>query len=140
MERQLACREFDRGTPEGQALQKMADLVDALANLARRTERGILRDLESGKLFEREPGAQRPSAEHYSAAGENIQVAGDATPEEARKIFDKLAPHLSSDRKVSMATTDGTMQCRGERMTAREKTWLNVPYVEKDQAWEAGAH
>lgn len=109
VERQLARREFDRGTAEGQALQKMADLVDALANLARRTERGILRDLESGKLFEREPGAQRPSAEHYSAAGENIQVAGDATPEEARK------------------------------MTAREKTWLNVPYVEKDQAWEAGA-
>lgn len=109
VERQLARREFDRGTAEGQALQKMADLVDALANLARRTERGILRDLESGKLFEREPGAQRPSAEHYSAAGENIQVAGDATPEEARK------------------------------MTAREKTWLNVPYVEKDQAREAGA-
>lgn len=140
VERQLARREFDRGTAEGQALQKMADLVDALANLARRTERGILRDLESGKLFEREPGAQRPSAEHYSAAkGNRIQVAGDATPEEARKIFDKLAPHLSSDRTVSMATTDGTMQCRGERMTAREKTWLNVPYMEKDQAWAAGA-
>lgn len=110
VERQLARREFDRSTAEGQALQKMADLVDALANLARRTERGILRDLESGKLFEREPGAQRPSAEHYSAVkGNRIQVAGDATPEEARK------------------------------MTAREKTWLNVPYVEKDQAREAGA-
>lgn len=110
VERQLARREFDRGTAEGQALQKMADLVDALANLARRTERGILRDLESGKLFSREPGAQRPSAEHYSAAkGNRVQVAGDATPEEARK------------------------------MTAREKTWLNVPYVEKDQAREAGA-
>ena len=140
VERQLARREFDRGTPEGQALQKMADLVDALANLARRTERGILRDLESGKLFEREPGAQRPSAEHYSAAkGNRIQVAGDATPEEARMIFEKLAPHLSSDRTVSMATTEGVMQHRGERMTAREKTWLNVPYVEKDQAREAGA-
>lgn len=118
VERQLARREFDRGTAEGQVLQKMADLVDALANLARRTERGILRDLESGKLFSREPCAQRPSAEHYSAAGENIQVAGDATP---------------------LATTGGVMQHRGERMTAREKTWLNVPYVEKDQAREAGA-
>ena len=70
------------------------------------------------KTTEREPGAQRPSAEHYSAAGENIQVAGDATP---------------------LATTGGVMQHRGERMTAREKTWLNVPYVEKDQAREAGA-
>lgn len=139
VERQLARREFDRGTAEGQALQKMADLVDALANLARRTERGILRDLESGELFEREPGAQRPSAEHYSAAGENIQVAGDATPAEARMVFEKLAPHLSSDRTVSMATTGGVMQHRGERMTAREKTWLNVPYVEKDQARAAGA-
>ncbi len=70
------------------------------------------------KTTERESGAQRPSAEHYSAAGENIQVAGDATP---------------------LATTGGVMQHRGERMTAREKTWLNVPYVEKDQAREAGA-
>lgn len=70
------------------------------------------------KTTEREPGAQRPSAEHYSAAGENIQVAGDATP---------------------LATTGGVMQHRGERMTAREKTWLNVPYVEKDQARAAGA-
>lgn len=119
VERQLARREFDRGTAEGQALQKMADLVDALANLARRTERGILRDLESGKLFSREPGAQRPNAEHYSAAkGNRVQVAGDATP---------------------LATTEGVMQHRGERMTAREKTWLNVPYVEKDQARAAGA-
>ncbi|AVD70425.1 zincin-like metallopeptidase domain-containing protein [Desulfobulbus oralis] len=99
--------------------------------------RGYIMGLEKEKTTER--GAQRPSAEHYSAAGENIQVAGDATPEEARMIFEKLAPHLSSDRTVSMATTEGVMQHRGERMTAREKTWLNVPYVEKDQAREAGA-
>lgn len=71
--------------------------------------RGYIVGMEKEKTTEREPGAQRPSAEHYSAAGENIQVAGDATPEEVRK------------------------------MTAREKTWLNVPYVEKDQAREAGA-
>lgn len=71
--------------------------------------RGYIVLMEKEKTTEREPGAQRPSAEHYSAAGENIQIAGDATPEEARK------------------------------MTAREKTWLNVPYVEKDQAREAGA-
>ena len=71
--------------------------------------RGYIVLMEKEKTTEQEPGAQRPSAEHYSAAGENIQVAGDATPEEARK------------------------------MTAREKTWLNVPYVEKDQAREAGA-
>ena len=96
VEQQLALREFDRATPEGRVLQKVADFVDSLANLARRTERGILRDVETGKLFEREPGAQRDNTEHYSAV----------VP----------APNLAS-----------------------EKTWLNVPYKEKNAAKEVGA-
>ena len=96
VEQQLALREFDRATPEGRVLQKVADFVDSLANLARRTERGILRDVETGKLFEREPGAQQENTEHYSAVSS--------------------APVL-----------------------AEEKTWLNVPYKEKNAAKEVGA-
>ena len=79
MEQQLAKREFDRNTPTGKVLQKLADFVDSLANLALRTERGILRDLEAGKFFEREAQTPSPQATHYA-------LDADAVVRIARKV------------------------------------------------------
>ncbi|NCC84888.1 MAG: PLxRFG domain-containing protein, partial [Clostridia bacterium] len=51
---QLAARDFDRKTPAGRILQKIADLVDSFVNLFTRTARGIVRDVESGAMMGRE--------------------------------------------------------------------------------------
>ena len=137
IERQLAQREFDRATPEGKVLQKVADFVDSLANLARRTELGIVRDLETGKLFEREPGEQH-NAEHYSTGLEQDQ-----------KQASGLAPAGTETSKARSGTNDlnheraqqpGVSGRSGETpVLAEEKTWLNVPYKEKNAAKGCGA-
>ena len=137
IERQLAQREFDRATPEGKVLQKVADFVDSLANLARRTELGIVRDLETGKLFEREPGEQH-NAEHYSTGLEQDQ-----------KQASGLAPAGTETSKARSGTNDlnheraqqpGVSGRSGETpVLAEEKIWLNVPYKEKNAAKGCGA-
>ena len=38
--------------PAGRVLQKIADLVDMFVNIFKRTAKGVLRDIESGKMFE----------------------------------------------------------------------------------------
>ena len=138
VEQQLARREFDRVTPEGRILQKVADFVDSLANLARRTERGIARDLETGKLFEREPGEGRENAEHYSTGlGQDQKQASGLTP---AAIDTAKARGGTNDFNHEEAQRPGVPGRGGEApVLAREKTWLNVPYKEKNPAKAAGA-
>ena len=59
VQHELASRDFQRKTTLGRVLQKIADFVDALVNLAFRTTRGIVRDVESGKLMDREGTSRR---------------------------------------------------------------------------------
>jgi len=49
---ELENRENYRGTPVGRVLQKIADFIDSLVNLFKRTARGITKDVESGKVFD----------------------------------------------------------------------------------------
>ncbi len=138
VEQQLARREFDRATPEGRILQKVADFVDSLANLARRTERGIVRDLETGKLFEREPGEGRKSAEHYSTGLEQDQKQASGL---APAGIDAAASRCrTNDLNHEKAQRSGIPGRGGETpVLAEEKIWLNVPYKEKNLAKAAGA-
>lgn len=52
-------RDFQRKTTLGRVLQKVADFVDALVNLVHRTSRGVVRDVESGKMMGRPTAEQR---------------------------------------------------------------------------------
>ncbi len=52
----LANREQFRGTTVGRALQKIADLLDAVLHLGRSSVRGIAREIESGWIYERSAG------------------------------------------------------------------------------------
>lgn len=54
VQNELATRDFNRKTTLGRVLQKVADFVDALANLFVRTSRGVVRDVESGAMMGRE--------------------------------------------------------------------------------------
>lgn len=54
----LEKRDFQRKTTLGRVLQKIADFVDALVNLVHRTSRGVVRDVESGKMMGRDGNAK----------------------------------------------------------------------------------
>ena len=57
VEQSLKTRELSRNKVIDRMLQKIFDYVDGIINLVKRTQRGIIKDFESGKIFERE-GAQ----------------------------------------------------------------------------------
>ena len=50
---QMEQRNWDRNTAFGRFMQKLADFIDSLANLVYRTGRGVIRDMESGKIWEK---------------------------------------------------------------------------------------
>lgn len=46
--------------PVARVLQKIADFIDAMVNIFTATARGVVRDIESGQVFERAPEAPEP--------------------------------------------------------------------------------
>lgn len=101
---QLEKREFDRKTPAGRILQKIADMVDSFANLFARTARGIVRDVESGKVMEREEGNTDSAADsQYALSGLPSRVKAELQPKLdylRMKFQDKFLPLLRVQEKL----------------------------------------
>jgi N12 class adenine-specific DNA methylase len=93
---QLAARDFNRKTPVGRILQKIADMVDSFVNLFTRTARGIVRDVESGKMMERETGGADNAADSkYALSGLPSRVKAELQPKIdylRMKFQDKFLP------------------------------------------------
>jgi hypothetical protein len=73
VENALRKRNARRSKPLQKVLQKIADFIDGLVNLVRRTSRGIVRELESGKPYKQEPTRTQQARiakeqEHYAVA------------------------------------------------------------------------
>jgi len=64
--------------PLGRILQKISDLIDAFVNLFKRTAKGVMRDIESGKVFDRDLG--KPSRKVRVKALEQYQALKHGTP------------------------------------------------------------
>jgi NTP hydrolase family protein/strawberry notch-like protein/inorganic pyrophosphatase-like protein len=58
-------RDRSQRGPVGEILQKIADFVDALVNLAKPTARGLVRKIESGKIFDRPGGRPQTLVPEY---------------------------------------------------------------------------
>ncbi|MGI6656302.1 MAG: zincin-like metallopeptidase domain-containing protein [Desulfobulbus sp.] len=104
-------------------------------------EPAVLAVSEEGECLITRGGTNQDGAKTWEKIDtrEKPKASNLSTPEEAEKVLDQLAPHVSDDRQLSMATTTGIMKRQGERQPAQEKTYLNVPYKEKDAAKAAGA-
>lgn len=74
VQHELAARDFQRKTTLGRVLQKVADFIDALANLFARTSKGVVRDVASGKMM------TRPTAEQRKFMLPMLQAAYHGTP------------------------------------------------------------
>lgn len=150
VEQALSRREFDRQTPEGQVVQKIADVVDAFVNLAHRTERGIFRDMEHGRLFERTldpvPG---PTEVHYQTARQYLDVPyeeKDAAKElgakwdrQERLWYMPPGANLEDVQKWMPKEAEKEQQPQQPAQKNEPRQYLAVPYEEKDAAKELGA-
>ena len=95
--RALRDRAAYRNTPVGAILQKITDFLDGIVNLATRTNTGVLRDIESGRVYERDSGAaaslrgpeyQSRDTQYLLAVAE-AERTGDWA--EAQKMVDEAA-------------------------------------------------
>lgn len=148
VEQALSRREFDRQTPEGEVVQKIADMVDAFVNLAHRTERGIFRDMERGRLFERTPDpVPGPTEVHYQTARQYLDVPyeeKDAAKELGAK-WDRqerswyIPPGADMESFKKWVPQEGEKNLQPQKQQEDKRTYLAVPYEEKDAAKELGA-
>lgn len=149
VEQALARREFDRQTPEGQVLQKIADVVDAFVNLAHRTERGIFRDMEHGRLFERTPNpVPGPAEVHYQTTRQYLDVPYDEK-EEAKELgakWDRQKRQWYMAPGANLEAVQKWMPKEKEQQTpepaarqSQSRQYLAVPYDEKGAAKAQGA-
>lgn len=90
----LRRRAYQRDTMVGRVLQKIQDFIDGLVNIFRKTGEGVIRNIESGQIFERD--AQVASAAvNYMAAEE--QWKQDESNLESR--FAEFEKYLDEDSK-----------------------------------------
>ncbi|MBI9091820.1 MAG: PLxRFG domain-containing protein [Desulfobacterium sp.] len=87
----LADREQFRGTTVGRTLQKIADFLDAVLHLGQASVRGIAREVESGRVYDRPAGTAKDGGIQYST------VDPDTTPydEEIKLSFNTAKDFLT---------------------------------------------
>jgi hypothetical protein len=56
IEQELINRDKYRKTPLGRVLQKIQDFIDGFINLVKKTSKGLVREIESGKVYDRKVG------------------------------------------------------------------------------------
>lgn len=66
IEQALKERDSYRGTITGRILQKIGDFLDKIASLLHLTSRGLVRQFESGEVFDREPGETSDQGPQYA--------------------------------------------------------------------------
>jgi hypothetical protein len=95
--RALRDREAYRNTPLGAILQKIADFLDGIVNLATRTGRGVLRDIESGRVYDRDaaPAASQTGVAYQSRDTQYLSAVAEAERtgdwSEVQKMVDEAA-------------------------------------------------
>jgi hypothetical protein len=81
-------------------IQKIGDFLDALANIFVRTERGIVRDVETGRFLKRKGTPKATATEHSTIAGRwhsqmtsflEDKLPGKGSPQQIRQMLDSWA-------------------------------------------------
>ncbi|MCP4569084.1 MAG: hypothetical protein GY841_16035 [FCB group bacterium] len=88
----------------GRILRKIGDLVDALVNMHHRTARGILRDVESGKITKRQ-GTPGKGGAQYTYTGQKAKRSGIGTARMASAVTrESDGEDASEGSKIHKAT------------------------------------
>lgn len=110
IEYQLESRDWDRNTVLGRVMQKIADLFDGLVNLVKQTARGIVRGIETGKVFDRDVGDRVP----YKYGEHNTILTPSSEIKETKVKF--VQQELPIGKKIKPVKVPGKVQPPEQRV------------------------
>lgn len=100
-------------SPIRRILQKIADLFDGLVNLVTRTSRGIVTDIESGKIFERESAKSPIGETQFQEAGAAVLPMPRQDPIEDEPVtFQETTEPVTVDDYEENRLTDQNVKAK----------------------------
>ncbi|WP_419656278.1 uncharacterized protein Dvar_53780 [Desulfosarcina variabilis str. Montpellier] len=137
VEAELKKREFNRHSgPVRQALQRVADWIDSLVNLVKKTSRGVIRNIESGKAFNRRPSPGKPKSSET-----RYSIKEPIDPSEWAKQF--LKDHLENDQQAKESVeklkeagkSDTVIHDEAKGLFGYVKERFGKGFVDDDMKW-----